>query len=206
MIKIESLSRWQTDVRAFHKLLDLPTGNYTGESVGLGGELLTTRIKLIAEEVQETLDAWAACDLVEVVDGIIDVGYVVLGSFDCVGVACNPRFEELTATSAYRGWKGFPEDGLRPLAFCAAQALAMMRQHEAQGSEFKRWDLLEAVMKDIARTFQGIGIDPRPSWVAVHTSNCLKFGGPVIDGKLRKPVGWLPPNLVRVLESQGVAL
>jgi predicted HAD superfamily Cof-like phosphohydrolase len=47
------------------------------------------------------------------------------------------------------------------------------------------------------------GIDIRPVWEAVHASNMAKVGGAMrSDGKVMKPPGWMPPDVVGVLARQ----
>lgn len=50
------------------------------------------------------------------------------------------------------------------------------------------------------------GIDPRPLWRVVHQANMAKAGGPVVDGKARKPEGWTPPDIAGELRKQGAEL
>jgi predicted HAD superfamily Cof-like phosphohydrolase len=47
------------------------------------------------------------------------------------------------------------------------------------------------------------GIDGGPIADAIHESNMAKAGGPVIEGKIRKPEGWLPPDVDGELRKQG---
>jgi len=48
------------------------------------------------------------------------------------------------------------------------------------------------------------GIDIEPIWDEVHRTNMSKVSGGVReDGKILKPVGWEPPNLLELLEKQG---
>jgi predicted HAD superfamily Cof-like phosphohydrolase len=45
------------------------------------------------------------------------------------------------------------------------------------------------------------GIELAPFWDEVHRSNLEKVGGPIRrDGKLLKPAGWAPPDIVGVLQ------
>lgn len=47
------------------------------------------------------------------------------------------------------------------------------------------------------------GIDLRPVWDAVQAANMAKVGGPTRDdGKVLKPEGWMPPDIVGVLAKQ----
>jgi len=51
------------------------------------------------------------------------------------------------------------------------------------------------------------GIDIRPIWDEVHRTNMLKKGGKLRDdGKVLKPEGWKPPDILSILRSQGANL
>jgi hypothetical protein len=47
------------------------------------------------------------------------------------------------------------------------------------------------------------GIDPAPVWDAVHRANMTKIGGSLrADGKVLKPEGWQPPDILAILAAQ----
>lgn len=46
------------------------------------------------------------------------------------------------------------------------------------------------------------GIDGGPIADAVHAANMAKVGGPVVDGKQKKPPGWTPPDIEAELRRQ----
>jgi len=53
-------------------------------------------------------------------------------------------------------------------------------------------------------TRQAFGIDGAPIAAEVHRSNMAKLGGPKdANGKIRKPDGWLPPDVAGELSAQG---
>lgn len=73
-------------------------------------------------------------------------------------------------------------------------------------------DLVKAVdgVIDVMYVAAGIlvrcGVYNLPAfWHAVHAANLAKAGGEVIDGKLRKPPGWVGPeaDIVSELRNQG---
>lgn len=47
------------------------------------------------------------------------------------------------------------------------------------------------------------GIDLEPVFQEVHASNMRKVDGPIVDGKRKKPEGWVGPDVVGVLRNQG---
>lgn len=52
-------------------------------------------------------------------------------------------------------------------------------------------------------TAVSLGIDLGPVWAAVHQANMAKVGGATReDGKILKPEGWTPPNIVELIARQ----
>jgi predicted HAD superfamily Cof-like phosphohydrolase len=48
------------------------------------------------------------------------------------------------------------------------------------------------------------GVDGEPVAKLVHEANMAKVGGAVrVDGKIQKPAGWAPPDVVGALRAQG---
>lgn len=185
-------------VREFHLAMGLPT-----QPAPLVGDMLALRIKLIAEELRELHDAETARDVVETCDAICDLAYVLLGTFDCVDRVARPRFELLIATTNLRGWTNFGSTFRREtdnLVYWVTILLETM----GQGGAFHRWDLLDTVMVQLGHVCSATGIDMRPLFEAVHRNNLTKAGGPVVNGKLCKPPGFVPVDLKPLLEAQGV--
>jgi predicted HAD superfamily Cof-like phosphohydrolase len=52
-------------------------------------------------------------------------------------------------------------------------------------------------------TLLAMGIDLWPLWREVQRANMAKVGGPVVDGKVRKPANWNPPDIEGLLRKQG---
>lgn len=44
------------------------------------------------------------------------------------------------------------------------------------------------------------GIDLEPVFCEVHKANMAKVGGPVVNGKQKKPEGWQPPRIQAILD------
>lgn len=57
------------------------------------------RALLIKEEAKETVDAYEAKDLVEVLDGLCDILYVTFGAFEAIGVDAQVMFDEVHRTN-----------------------------------------------------------------------------------------------------------
>lgn len=55
----------------------------------------------------------------------------------------------------------------------------------------------------ILGTMISYGIDLRPIWREIHSTNMAKVGGSTrADGKILKPNGWLPPRVKELLDEQ----
>lgn len=67
----------------------------------------------------------------------------------------------------------------------------------------KSADALIDQMYVIIGTLLAMGIDMWPLWREVQRANMAKVGGPVVDGKVRKPAGWSPPDIDALLRNQG---
>jgi predicted HAD superfamily Cof-like phosphohydrolase len=202
------MNDWQSDVREFHRALGLrssPEINGAGE---LAGEDLHLRIRLIREELSETVLAFRDLDLVEFCDGLVDLAYVILGAGDAAGAVIRTRYRTLLDTTRLRGWGGWTR-GLKAeiglVQSCLDNALSHMHQHADQGTAFKRFDLLGDCMVMVAHCMSATGLDFRPLWSEVHRSNLAKRGGPIVDGKQKKPEGWTPPDIRGELIRQGVS-
>jgi predicted HAD superfamily Cof-like phosphohydrolase len=68
---------WAHKVAAFHHLYEMPVGN--GTIRPLSDDRRELREELVCEEVKETMEASAAGDVKEVIDGCLDIIYVCIG-------------------------------------------------------------------------------------------------------------------------------
>lgn len=98
------MSDWQALVRDFHHEF----GVHVGSTPELRDHEL--RSNLISEEAGETIDAIAAGDLVEAVDGCIDLIYVCLGALVTWGVDAD-RIMAVVHTSNMTKTGGVRDDG-----------------------------------------------------------------------------------------------
>jgi len=46
------------------------------------------------------------------------------------------------------------------------------------------------------------GIDLEPVMREIQRANMAKVGGPIVEGKQQKPLGWVPPDIAGVLARQ----
>lgn len=57
----------------------------------------------------------------------------------------------------------------------------------------------------VCGTAVSYGIDLQPIWEEVHRTNMMKVGGANReDGKVLKPEGWQPPDILNLLKQQGM--
>lgn len=197
---------WQDMVHEFHVVTGRPVGDYS-KPTNLGGALLDLRIRLVEEERAETMKAHDNRNLVKAVDGLCDLAYVTLGGFTAAGQVCRHRFGLLLSTANLKGWNGFTRTLSREihlLSDITRGAVDWMKQCYDQGAGFIRWDLLDAIMVQLAHTCCATGLDIRPLFDEVHANNLTKKGGPIINGKICKPAGYVEVDLKPLLRAQGV--
>ncbi len=101
------MNQWQTALVAFHEAM--------GQSVGSTPAIRDAelRCKLIAEETGETITAILRGDLVEAIDGLCDVLYVVIGTAVAFGIDLEPFFAEVHRTNMLKTTGPVRADGKR---------------------------------------------------------------------------------------------
>jgi predicted HAD superfamily Cof-like phosphohydrolase len=97
----------QRDVEEFHQALEVPVG----KTIEIRRPEL--RSTLIREEVDETLEAIAANDMVEAIDGMCDILCVVYGTAAEFGVDLAPYWDEVHKTNMAKQGGPLREDGKR---------------------------------------------------------------------------------------------
>ena len=102
------LHDWQSDVERFHAKFGLAIGS---NPVFLTDDRSVLRIKLIKEEMMETVDAIIEGDLVEIADGICDSIYVLLGTAIECGIDISPVWNEVQRTNMNKDGGTMREDG-----------------------------------------------------------------------------------------------
>lgn len=191
------ITSWQADVSNWHAAMQLPSGG------PLTPELLALRIQLIEEEARELDEAAKAKDLVETYDALADLAFVTLGTFDQAGEVASDRYVELLETTRWSGEvRGY--FGSQFTISRSGMACLFMEQCLEQGTEFKRWDLLDGVMNGVVHCAGDLGFDLRPIWDEVVASNMSKTGGVVDEnGKLQKGPNFRRPEIGRILREMG---
>ena len=88
------------------------------------------RVKLLREEVQETLDAVKDRDLVEVADGCIDVVVATLGMLLAFGIDPRPLWQEVMATNMAKVGGPMSADGkrLKPAGWVAPDLYRLLME------------------------------------------------------------------------------
>jgi predicted HAD superfamily Cof-like phosphohydrolase len=93
------------------------------------------RVSLISEEARETCEAIMRGDLVEAIDGMCDVIYVVMGTAVAFGIDLEPFFAEVHRTNMLKVGGATRADGkiLKPEGWQPpriAEMLASLRSHK----------------------------------------------------------------------------
>jgi predicted HAD superfamily Cof-like phosphohydrolase len=117
---------WQDDVTNFHDAFAVVVGTTPGiRSADL-------RVKLIYEEVEETLFAISRGDLPSTVDGIVDAIYVLIGTAVTFGVDLAPIWDAVHTANMAKVGGAIRDDGkvLKPDGWTAPDVAALLR---AQG-------------------------------------------------------------------------
>ena len=119
----------QEQVLEFHQKF----GATVGDTVGLRDNEL--RANLITEEAEETVRAILRGDLVETVDGLCDLIYVIYGAAVTFGIDLEPFFNEVHRSNMTKLW----EDGkpryresdhkvLKPLTYSKPDIKGLLKQ------------------------------------------------------------------------------
>ena len=172
------------------------------------------RRKLILEEVQETLTALEEQDLVETVDGLADVQYVVYGTAVAFGF---PLSSHLAASRA-KGFLNVPVlsappmelevdmnlvGDLHELMFGAGHAACFALADDAPNDFTAVTSALCVLANACEVAYACLGLDPAPFFLEVHKTNMRKVKNPNDpDGKIMKPEGWTRPPIKEILENK----
>lgn len=167
-------------VAKFHLACDVPVRDEPNKPVIQDAEI-RLRLRLVNEEVRETLVALANGDVVELADGLMDTMVVTAGT--CVQLGARPSVDH---------------------AVSAAIAL-MQGAHQTFTSAVQagNWEEIRVGAECVHLACLGIcamfGIPYRAVFDAVHESNMAKVGpdGKVVKdagGKILKPTQWPDPQ------------
>ena len=102
------MNKMQRQVREFHIEMDLWYKEFPWM---LDVEAKKRRIALIAEELAELKSALLVNDMIETVDAIVDLLYVVFGTAVELGVDIEPFFDEIHRSNMTKGSGHKREDG-----------------------------------------------------------------------------------------------
>ena len=152
------------------------------------------RIKLIQEEAQEFVDAVKVENVVEVIDALCDLLYVVYGAADVFdsGAITDGKYENMLVPRNTPDWPLLNRE-LEDFNLSINASVQAIR-----GSDFTK---VRTELKDLAEGLwqcaaEGVGVDLKPFFEEVHRTNMKKFTGPKReDGKQLKPADWKPPRI-----------
>lgn len=119
------MEKLQKSLVQFHRAMNQPVGK-TPEI--RDAEL---RCQLIQEEVAETLQAIQENDLVEAIDGLCDVLYVVIGTAVAFGVDIEPFFDEVHRTNMLKTTGPVRADGkrMKPEGWKPPDIIGLLQNH-----------------------------------------------------------------------------
>ena len=99
------MNRMQKQVEDFHRKFD----QTIGDTPALNDSMF--RADLIEEEAKETVDNLRAGNLIEAIDGMCDLLYVVYGTAVTMGIDLEPFFDEVHASNMRKTGGGKRSDG-----------------------------------------------------------------------------------------------
>jgi predicted HAD superfamily Cof-like phosphohydrolase len=76
-----------------------PCNDTLQKDVFLKTDLVSLRLNLIKEELEELFDAIKQFDIIEIMDALADIRYVVVGTFLAFGIQCKDEMDKLENTS-----------------------------------------------------------------------------------------------------------
>lgn len=100
---------WYEDVKTFHELV-------IGEATPPCPKIISKnkrdlRVKLIKEEIDETINAILSNDIEEIADGIVDSIVVLIGTALVYGIDIRPVWDEIHKTNMAKAGGAFRDDG-----------------------------------------------------------------------------------------------
>lgn len=151
------------------------------------------RIKLIQEEVEETVEAISDGDPIETIDGLCDILYVTYGAAQVFGVSLDTSKTERLPILKRVPWSHVQEC-IPNLQYSASLAIKAINENKIEEIQARLQELADGCWECAA---SGLGIDLAPFFLEVHRTNMNKLNGPKreSDGKQLKPEGWLPPRI-----------
>lgn len=90
-----------TCVKEFHEVMDHPCHDTLQKNVFLKKDLVSLRLNLITEELEELFDAIEQFDIIEIMDALADIRYVVVGTFLAFGIQCKDEMDKMENNLSY---------------------------------------------------------------------------------------------------------
>jgi len=121
---------WYQDIVDFHKAF----GHHIEARPAIPPwEVWELRHNLVKEEMEETLDATEACDLVELADGIADSMVVLLGTAVSYGIDMRPVWDLVHESNMKKIGGGKREDGktLKPKGWAPPDIEGEIRRQQS---------------------------------------------------------------------------
>lgn len=134
MTKVKHTSRLMKDIEEFHKKFKLPFLKKPGL---LDPEYMTFRVRFIQEETDELMKAYAAGNLVEALDALVDITYVTLGTAYLMGMPFDDGWKTVhssnmkkkRAKSADQSKRGSGYDVVKPEGWQKPNIAKVLEKH-----------------------------------------------------------------------------
>ena len=201
--------RYTACVRAFNEAYGCDAPPRPGLPGSLGARAKVSRLQLITEEHSELLHGLAARDLIECLDALCDLEYVVCGVFVCSGAdragQAIPSYEQTAV--------GPPVVPHTDMALILSSDFLIQTGALSQALAGGDWQAIAGqglvVRARLAQLWASFRVPEEVRWALfseVHRSNMTKFGEdgkPVINeaGRVVKGPNYEPPDLLAVLRS-----
>lgn len=168
------------------------------------------RANLIKEEAEELIDAVQDKDVVQAIDALCDLLYVIYGAADVFKVyvdtvevsKTSPSVTEpdwIIATKEIEDFKLQINETLK--------CIRIFNNYTPPGRGPLKRNLTELAVGLWKFAAGVLGVDLRPYFREVHRTNMLKMLGPMReDGKKLKPEGWKPPRLSTLYDRSRAGL
>jgi predicted HAD superfamily Cof-like phosphohydrolase len=154
------------------------------------------RVKLIQEEAEEFVEAVKVRNVVDAIDALCDLLYVVYGAADVFEVELDTTKEEQSPATNKVNWpRVYSElDDFNHSVSHVVWAIRSFQNWDAKGKLKNELELLAGGLWECGA--EGLGVDLSPFFEEVHRTNMHKLTGPKRDdGKQLKPADWKPPRI-----------
>lgn len=197
------IGKYYTDVRQFHKKFSLPVND---ASQPMSDEDIQFRNGFLSEEFNEFVESE---DLFKMVDALVDMGYVALGTMLYMGIKPDPKdylraFKAVTGKIHVHQWVGWTVDRKNSTI---GQLVQECNSAVASRDQETALETLSAIVMFCELWCTALDIPYHKCWMEVHRANMDKLPAtperPSSRGKtsgdMIKPEGWKEPDFSKII-------